>query len=104
MDKALLNNRGWYCTRQGIARNGLKENGKGLVTIPWSLLKQSGTGIRGVRHLISKHHGVEVFLLRKVVDGLKVEGVFDSKRDALIYFDKALIKRGKEPRFIFKKK
>jgi len=104
MPQIVLNDGGWYLTRHGIQRSGPNENAKGVVTIQWSLLSKQDTDVRGVKRLSSKYYNIDIFMLRKMIDGLRVEGLFDTREDALRYMDKALIKRGKEPRFIFKKK
>ena len=100
----MMNERGWYITRHGIVRKGINENSKGIVTIQWSLLDKSKTKVTGIQRLVSKYHKIDVFILRKSIEGVRIEGLFDSEVDALRYLDKSLINRGKQPKYIFKKK
>ena len=103
MIKEKMNKSGWYITRHGIVRKGITENSKGIVTIQWSLLDKSKTKVIGINHLVSTYYNVDVFML-KSIDGVRLEGLFDSEVDALRYLDKSLINRGKQPKYIFKKK
>ena len=101
--KSNLNKNGWVTIRHGLKRVANGENGKGSVTIPWNFVKKKSTGVSGLKHVICKTNDVDLYVLEKMIDGQRVMGVFDTKREALKYFDKALISRGKEPKFIFKK-
>jgi len=98
------NKEGWYHCRQGLKKNSKRSGKSTLITIPWSLLKKSPTEVRGLKKLASRERDLDLFFLSKVIDGRRVEGVFDTKKDALTYFDRALIQRGKQPKYIFKKK
>lgn len=95
---------GWYQCRQGIKKSSTRSGKPFYITIQWSLINRQPTNVRGLKRVTSKERDLELFLLSKTIDGLRVEGLFDSEKEALTYYDKALIKRGKQPKFIFKKK
>jgi len=102
-DKAKFNSEGWTFHRHGLQRRDYKENrNNNDINIPWSVIKKEGTGIRGLTKI--KHNDIELFMLRKSIDRMEVSGLFDTEDDALRYFDLALIKRGREPMYKFKKK
>lgn len=103
MTKSKLNKSGWTAGRYGLKREGKGENGKGVVTIPWNFLKKESTSTSGVKHITSKSDNLDVYVLDKKINGECIQGVFDTKRDALKHFDKALLARGRDPKFIFKK-
>jgi len=95
---------GWYHCRQGIRKESKRSGKPTLISIPWSLIKKFPTGVRGLKRLVSRERELNLFFLSKCIDGRRIEGVFDTKKDALTYFDKALIGRGKQPKYVFKKK
>lgn len=101
--KSKYNKSGWVMGRWGIKREASKENGKGTVTIPWSFLNKTSTDVVGLNRVTSEKHNVDVYVLEKTLSGDRIRGVFDSQRDALKHYDKALLARGREPKFIFKR-
>lgn len=101
----LIHNKGgWYHCRQGLRRTSKRSGKAALISIPWSLLKKSPTEVRGLQKLTSRERDLDLFFLSKVIDGKRVEGVFDTEKEALTYFDRALMQRGKQPKYVFKKK
>lgn len=102
-NKAYLNKDGWYPARGCLKRDAPGENGKNMVTIQNSVIRKQDTGIGGLKYIHSKSYNLDVYLLDKSIEGEKIQGVFDSKREALKYFDIALISRGREPKYILKK-
>lgn len=102
-NKAYLNKDGWYPARGCLKRDAPGENGKNMVTIQKSVIRKQDTGVGGLKYIYSETYGLDVYLLDKSIGSDKIQGVFDSKRDALKYFDIALISRGRDPKYILKK-
>ena len=101
--KSHLNKDGWYSTRGGLKRDAPGENGKNLVTVPWNFLKKRDTGIGGLKRVTSTANHFDLLVLDKAIGQERIVGTFDTKREALKYYDIALIKRGREPKYILKK-
>ncbi len=81
----------------------LKGRGKENKLIPWSMIKKESI-VPAVRRCTNEKHGVDIYMVRKVVNGEEHNSVHHSERDALKAVDMHLINNGKEPQYILKRK
>jgi hypothetical protein len=80
----------------------IKNRGKDNKLIPWSMVKKVVVA-PAIRHCTNEKYGLDMYLVEKTVNGSRLEGVYDTKREAFKAVDIHLIKNGKEPELILKK-
>ena len=80
----------------------LKNRGKETKLIPWSLVKKE-TIRPAIKRCTAPKHGVDIYLVEKTVNGHRLEGVYDTERDALRAVDIFLIENGREPEYILRR-
>lgn len=71
--------------------------------VPWAYVSKKKLH-QGVHHISSRVHGLDHVLVTKSIGGSRINKIFDSERDALKHIDMELIRAGKEPKYILKKK
>jgi hypothetical protein len=76
--------------------------GKDNKFLPWSMVKKEVVA-PAVKHCTNEKYGLDMYLVEKTVDGSRLEGVFESKREAFRAVDIHLIKNGREPELILKR-
>lgn len=80
----------------------IKNRGKDNKLIPWSMVKKVVVA-PAIKHCTNEKYGLDMYLVEKTVNGSRLEGVYDTKREAFKAVDIHLIKNGKEPELILKK-
>ena len=76
--------------------------GKDNKFLPWSMVKKEVVA-PAVKRCTNEKYGLDMYLVEKTVDGSRLEGVFESKREAFRAVDIHLIKNGREPELILKR-
>ena len=76
--------------------------GKDNKFLPWSMVKKVVVA-PAIKHCTNEKYGLDMYLVEKTVNGSRLEGVYDTKRDAFRAVDIHLIKNGREPELILKK-
>lgn len=84
---------------KGITVPTLKDKSK---FIPWSFIKKEKL-TRGLHKLTVSNHKKELYLVDMVLNKVRFNKLVEEERDALKFIDIALIKSGREPKYIFKK-
>ena len=82
-----------------IPVNGVGKDNKFL---PWSMVKKVVVA-PAIKHCTNEKYGLDMYLVEKTVNGSRLEGVYDTKREAFKAVDIHLIKNGKDPELILKK-
>ena len=80
----------------------VKGVGKDNKFLPWSMVKKV-TVAPAIKHCTNEKYGLNMYLVEKTVNGRRLEGVYDTKREAFKAVDIHLINNGKEPELILKK-
>lgn len=80
----------------------VKNRGKDNKIIPWSMVKKEIVA-PCVKRCTNDDHNVDIYLVEKTIDGNRLEGVFETKRDAFRAVDVFLIQNGREPELILKR-
>ena len=80
----------------------VKGTGKENKFLPWSMVNKE-TVATGVKHCTNEKYGLDMYLVEKTVNGSRLEGVYDTQREAFKAVDIHLIKNGREPELILKK-
>ena len=80
----------------------VKGVGKDNKFLPWSMVKKVVVA-PAIKHCTNEKYGLDMYLVEKTVNGSRLEGVYDTKREAFRAVDIRLIKNGKEPELILKK-
>ena len=80
----------------------VKGVGKDNKFLPWSMVKTVVVA-PAIKHCTNEKYGLDMYLVEKTVNGSRLEGVYDTKREAFRAVDIHLIKNGKEPELILKK-
>lgn len=70
--------------------------------IPWSFIKKDKIE-RGLHRLTTSNYAKELYLVDMTINKVRFNKLVEHKRDALKFIDIALIKSGREPKYIFKK-
>ena len=81
----------------------MKDIGKENKLIPWSLIKKE-TIAPAIKRCRNEKYGGDVYLVAKTVDGKKLDGVYETQREAFKAVDIFLIQNGREPELILKRK
>ena len=80
----------------------VKGVGKDNKFLPWSMVKKVVVA-PAIKHCTNEKYGLDMYLVEKTVNGSRLEGVYDTKREAFKAVDIHLIKNDKEPELILKK-
>ena len=80
----------------------VKGTGKENKFLPWSMVNKE-TVAPAIKHCTNEKYGLDMYLVEKTVNGSRLEGVYDTQREAFRAVDIHLIKNGKEPELILKK-
>lgn len=88
----------WNPTRVGLRRDGLPQ-----FMVPWHLLVRKKMPVKGLYSLKSVRHDINIYNIKKTIDGCKYDMCFNEERDALMFIDLKLIKAGRKPKHILKK-
>lgn len=89
-------------TTAGV-RVTIKNRGKETKLIPWSLVKKE-TIEPAIKRCTAPRYGVDVYIVDKKVGGNRFTGCYDTEKEALKAVDIFLIKNGREPKYILRKK
>ena len=81
----------------------LKNRGKETKLIPWSLVSKEFVR-PAIRHITAPKHGVDVYSVDKKVGDNRLVGTYSTEREALKAVDIFLIRNGREPKYILRKK
>lgn len=76
--------------------------GKDNKFLPWSMVNKV-TIAPAIKHCTNEKYGLDMYLVEKTVNGSRLEGVYETKREAFKAVDIHLIKNGREPELILKK-
>jgi len=86
-----------------LDKNGIRvpdpKSGKLVKFIPWGMINRERI-IPNIDRMTSKF---EFYYVRKTVNGVQLEQIYPSKRDAMKAIDIFLIRNGKDPLHILKK-
>ena len=80
----------------------VKNRGKENKLIPWSHIKKEII-FPAIKHCTNEKYDIDLYLVDKMVDGDKLEGVYETKREAFKAVDIFLIQHGREPELILKR-
>ena len=81
----------------------LEGRGKENKLIPWSMIKKESV-VPAVKRCTNDKHGLDIYMVRKIVNGEEHNSIHLSEREALKAVDLHLINNGKEPKYILKLK
>lgn len=70
--------------------------------VPWAFIKKEKLE-RGLHKLSLADHDKDLYLVDMVINKVRFNKLVEEKREALKYIDVALIKSGREPKYIFKR-
>ena len=88
----------WSPTRVGLRREGSFD-----FMVPWHVLVRNKTTVKGVYNLKSDRHDINIFNIKKTIDGCRYDMCFNEEKEALMFIDLKLIKAGRKPKHILKK-
>ena len=92
------------CTNRGLLVPNLKRSiGKTKKFIPWNMVEKTRVDA-GIYKCESKSDNVACWHVRKEVNHEKLDRIYMTERDALKAVDLQLIKHGRDPKYILKKK